>query len=327
MRLLVVIIFIGIVFGSCSKAIEFDLPEVEQDVVIVGKIESGNYPIVFLSKTQGYFEPTSAESIFGTSIHNAYVTMNDGVNEIILNELCSNNITDPNVLAQVSQVTGIPVQNLQYFNYCIYSNLDSLAIGVEGRTYSLYIETETDTLTASTILPMGVPLVNPHFEAFESLDSLGFLFGTLVDPPEEGNSYRWFAQRINTYKYNYPAPYDNVIGMQKDAFPIAPFGSVFDDKFLNGLSLEIEYNRGEVGNLEGPDDEGPEEGYFKRGDTVVIKFTTIDHLTYLHLRALEDQAATNGSPFASPGNLPSSVVGGIGLWAGYGVRLDTVICN
>ena len=252
--------------------------------------------------------------------------MNDGVNEITLNELCSADIPD-SLLPLVSQVTGIPEQNLQFFNYCIYTSLDPLAIGIEGRTYSLYIETETDTLTASTILPVGVPLVNTRFEAFESLDSLGFLFGTLVDPPEEGNGYRWFAQRINSYKYNYPAPYDNVVGMQKDAFPIAPFGSVFDDKFLNGLSLEIEYNRGEVGNLEGPDDEGPEEGYFKRGDTVVIKFTTIDYLTYLHLRALEDQAATNGSPFASPGNLPSSIVGGIGLWAGYGVRLDTVICN
>ena len=326
MRSLLVIISLGVMVVSCSKAIEFDLPEVEQDVVLVGKIESGNYPIVFLSKTQGYFEPTSAESIFGTSIHDAIVIMNDGVNEIILNEICSADIPD-SLLGQVSQVTGIPEQNLQFFNYCIYTSLDPLATGVEGRTYSLYIETDTDTLTASTNLPMGVPLVNPRFEAFESLDSLGFLFGKLVDPPEEGNSYRWFAQRINTYKYNYPAPYDNVIGMQKDAFPIAPFGSVFDDKFLNGLSLEIEYNRGEVGNLEGPDDEGPEEGYFKRGDTVVIKFTTIDHLTYLHLRALEDQAATNGSPFASPGNLPSSVVGGIGLWAGYGVRLDTVVCN
>ena len=326
MKLLLVLLSAGIVFGSCSKAIEFDLPEVEQDVVLVGKIESSNYPIIFLSKTQGYFEPTSTESIFGTSIHNANVTMNDGVNEITLNELCSADIPD-SLLPLVSQVTGIPEQNLQFFNYCIYTSLDPLAIGIEGRTYSLYIETETDTLTASTILPVGVPLVNTRFEAFESLDSLGFLFGTLVDPPEEGNGYRWFAQRINSYKYNYPAPYDNVVGMQKDAFPIAPFGSVFDDKFLNGLSLEIEYNRGEVGNLEGPDDEGPEEGYFKRGDTVVIKFTTIDYLTYLHLRALEDQAATNGSPFASPGNLPSSIVGGIGLWAGYGVRLDTVICN
>ena len=326
MRLFGAIIFLGIMAVSCSKAIEFDLPEVEQDVVLVGKIESGNYPIVFLSKTQGYFEPTSAESIFGTGIHNAYVTMNDGVNEIPLNEICSADIPD-SLLEQVSQVTGIPEQNLQFFNYCIYTSLDPLAAGVEGRTYNLYIETETDTLTASTNLPLGVALVDPYFEAFESLDSLGFLFGTLVDPPIEGNGYRWFAQRINTYKYNYPAPYDNVIGVQKDAFPIAPFGSVFDDKFLNGLSLEIEYNRGEVGNLEGPDDEGPEEGYFKRGDTVVIKFTTIDYLTYQHLRALEDQAATNGSPFASPGNLPSSIVGGIGLWAGYGVRLDTVICN
>jgi len=326
MKLIIAIISIGIVFSSCSKAIEFDLPEVEQDVVLVGKIESGNFPIVFLSKTQGYFEPTDAESIFGTNIHDANVTMNDGLNDIILTELCSADIPD-SLLPLVSQVTGIPAQNLQFFNYCIYTSLDALAIGVEGRTYSLYIETDTDTLTASTILPMSVPLTNTYFEAFESLDSLGFLFGTLTDPPEEGNGYRWFAQRINTYKYNYAAPYDNVMGAQKDAFPIAPLGSVFDDKFLNGLSLEIEYNRGEVGNLEGPDDEGPEEGYFKRGDTVVIKFTTIDHLTYLHLRALENQAGTNGSPFASPGNLPSSVVGGIGLWAGYGVSLDTVICN
>ena len=49
MKLIFVILLIGIAFGSCSKAIEFDLPEVEQDVVLVGKIESGNYPIVFLS--------------------------------------------------------------------------------------------------------------------------------------------------------------------------------------------------------------------------------------------------------------------------------------
>ena len=136
MKLLLVLLSAGIVFGSCSKAIEFDLPEVEQDVVLVGKIESGNYPIIFLSKTQGYFEPTSTESIFGTSIHNANVTMNDGVNEITLNELCSADIPD-SLLPLVSQVTGIPEQNLQFFNYCIYTSLDPLAIGIEGRTYSL----------------------------------------------------------------------------------------------------------------------------------------------------------------------------------------------
>ena len=53
--LLAAIIFTGIVLGSCSKAIEFELPEVEQDVVLVGKIESGNYPIVFLIKNARLF--------------------------------------------------------------------------------------------------------------------------------------------------------------------------------------------------------------------------------------------------------------------------------
>ena len=125
MRLLAAIIFIGIVFGSCSKAIEFELPEVEQDAVLVGKIESGNYPIVFLSKTQGYFEPTSAESIFGTSIHNAYVTMNDGVNEITLNELCSADIPD-SLLPLVSNITGIPEQNLQFFSNMVNIFFDQL---------------------------------------------------------------------------------------------------------------------------------------------------------------------------------------------------------
>ena len=95
--------------------------------------------------------------------------MNDGLNEITLNELCSADIPD-SLLPLVSEVTGIPKQNLQFFNYCIYTSLDSLAMGIEGRTYSLYIETETDTLTASTILQVGVPLVNTRFEAFESLD-------------------------------------------------------------------------------------------------------------------------------------------------------------
>jgi len=313
-------------FFSCSKKIKFELPEVEQDVVVVGKIESGNPPILFLSMTQGYFEETTSESIFGTYIHGADVVMSDGVNDIQLTELCTSSIPD-SLLGQVSQITGIPEQSLQYFDYCIYTSLDPLALGVEGRTYSLRIITETDTVTATTDLPVAVPLVNPYFEAVVSLDSLGFIYADLVDPPEAGNNYRWYAQRINTYKYNYPYPYDDVMGKQKDAFPIAPLGSVFDDKFFNGLSFELGYNRGEVGNLEGPDDEGPEEGYFKRGDTVVVKFTSIDHLTYLHIRALENQAATNGSPFAAPGNLPSSVEGGIGLWAGYGVTIDTVICD
>ena len=43
---------------------------------------------------------------------------------------------------------------------------------------------------------------------------------------------------------------------------------------------------------------------------------------------MEDQAFSAGSPFASPGNLPGNIDGGaIGIWAGYGIYYDTVICQ
>ena len=100
----------------------------------------------------------------------------------------------------------------------------------------------------------------------------------------------------------------------------------FDDKFFNGQKFEFAYNRGELGNNENQDDEGPEERYFKNGDTVVVQFVSLDRPNFYYFRALEDQWATNGSPFASPGNLPSNINGGLGVFSGYGSAYDTVIC-
>lgn len=321
------ILITAIVLMSCQKAIEVKLPDVEQDIVVEGKIETGLPPIVFLTTTQGYFDETSADAIFGTYIHGAEITMSDGTNEFVLEEKCTGGLS-PAELEIISQFIGIPAESLQYFDYCVYTSLDPNAFGKENTRYDLTIVTDTSTLTASTLIPGKVSLADPYWEPIGNLDSLGFMWATLNDPDTAGNSYRWYAQRINQYLYEYPDyPNGPVKGTMKDPFQIAPFGSVFDDKFFNGISFELEYNRGEIGNLEGPDDEGPEEGYFKRGDTVVIKFTTIDHSTFNHLRALENQAATNGSPFASPGNLPTTVVGGIGNWAGYAATFDTVICQ
>lgn len=312
---------------SCQKAIEVKLPDVEQDIVINGKIETGMPPLIFLSETQGYFDETSTDAIFNSFLHGATISMNDGVNSFELIEVCSNNIPD-SLLAGISQLTGIPLGNLKYYNYCIYTTLQSNAVGKENTRYDITVNIGEDTLTATTLIPGIVSLDTLWWESTGNLDSLGFIWANLSDPDTAGNAYRWYAQRINQYLYEYP-DYSNgpVKGTMKDPFPIAPYGSVFEDKFFNGISFEFQYNRGEIGNIEGPDDEGPEEGYFKRGDTVIVKFAAIDHLTFQHVRALESQAATNGSPFASPGNLPTTVKGGRGQWSGYAITLDTVICK
>ena len=181
---------------------------------------------------------------------------------------------------------------------------------------------------AKAQIPQPIILDSLWFFAYEAYDSLGFIWAKFTDPDTVGNCYRWFAQRINSYTYNYDPPYDNVKGTMKDNRPLAPIGSSTDDKLFNGLTFDFAFPRGEDGILEGPDDEGIEEGFYKRGDTVLVKSTTTTYPTYLYVRAMENQAVSNGSIFSSPGNLPYNVEGdGLGVFIGYGVSYDTLICE
>ncbi len=306
---------------SCQKAIEVDLPEVEQEYVVEGRIETNSPPIVILTETQGYFDEASVESVFGTFIHGATITMtSSNGGSFLLTEICSSNIPD-SLLDDVSALTGIPAESLSLFDYCVYTSLDPSAVGEENVFYQLEIDVDGHQMSSHTKIPGSVPLDSTWFEVEGDLDSLGFVWAYLTDPDTVGNYYRWYAQRINLHTFGVEE------GTVKDPFPIAPFGSIFDDKFFNGLTFDFAYNRGEIGNLEGQDDEGPEEGYFKSGDTVVVKFCSTTRENFLYIRALENQAATAGSPFASPGNLPFNIEGGIGVWAGYAPAFDTVICE
>ena len=295
-----------VVFSSCEKQIEFNLPDVEQTLVVEGKIETGQPPIVFLTTTQGYFDPIDSSTFDNIFINDATVSMFDGFNNYLLTEI-------------------------NFGSASVYTTFDPNAFGVDGRDYVLNISYLDKEITAQTQIPYPVPLDSVWFELTDlsdPLDSLGFLYAEFADPDTAGNCYRWFSKRINSYTYNYDEPYNNVLGQQKDSIYIAPFGSATDDKFFNGLTFEFAVARGEIGNFEGPDDEGPEESYFKIGDTVAVQATSITYPTYLWVRSMEDQAFSAGSPFASPGNLPTNIQGdAVGVWAGYGIYYDTIICQ
>jgi hypothetical protein len=302
---ILIVAFVVVLF-SCQKQIEFSLPDVEQTIVVEGKIESGQPPIVFLTTTQGYFEPIDSTTFDNIFIHDADVSIYDGF-------------------------TYYPLTEFNFGIASVYTTLDVDAYGVDGRDYLLNISYQDKVFTAQTQIPYPVPLDSIWFETSDlsnPLDSLGFIYSEFADPDTSGNCYRWFSKRINSYTYNYDVPFNNVIGKQKDSIYIPPFGSASDDKFFNGLTFEFAVARGEIGSFEGPDDEGLEEGYFKIGDTVAVKATAITYPTYLWVRSMEDQAFSAGSPFASPGNLPGNIDGGaIGIWSGYGIYYDTVICQ
>ncbi len=89
MKILQNIVFISliVVCFSCQKQIEFDLPAVEQVLVVEGKIESGQPPIVFLTNTQGYFDPIDSSSFDNVFVRNADVSISDGTTNYPLTEV------------------------------------------------------------------------------------------------------------------------------------------------------------------------------------------------------------------------------------------------
>jgi hypothetical protein len=183
--------------------------------------------------------------------------------------------------------------------------------GVVGKTYVLRVFTpEGFTAQSVTTIPVPVPLDSIWFEPQSDQDSLGYVWATLTDPAIPGNSYRWAAKRLG-----------------KDDDFIAPIGSVFEDKFFNGLTFNFAYNRGKTPNSTADDDNNEEEGFFKKGDTVVVRFSSITPESFDFWRAAESQSSSNGNPFGSPSPLNSNVLGAIGIWEGFSYALDTTVAQ
>jgi hypothetical protein len=279
-----------LLLSSCEKNITLDLPNAESKIVVEGYVYQDTFPYVFLTKSAPFFSTLDSAQLQQYVVKGAKVIINNGT------------ITDTMYEYQYGQATV-------YF---------SLAMkGEVGKTYTLRVEAEGQVLTSTTSIPQPVPLDSLWWKVDGQKDSLGFVWAHLTDPATVGNNYRWFAQRIN----HYPD------GEIKDETFIAPNGSTFQDKFFNGRGIDFPYNRGELPNSTKEDDNNDERGYFKRGDTVVVRFTTIDKANFEFWRSEETQVQNNGNPFANAAPIPTNISGGLGIWGGYGVSIDTVIAK
>jgi len=182
--------------------------------------------------------------------------------------------------------------------------------GEAGKTYFLTVIAEGKTYTAETAIlspPIGIDSL--WFETDKEQDSLGYLWAIYNDPPEPGNYYRLYAKRL-----------------KKDNIFIPVLGSIYDDKFFNGQEFTFSMIRG-VSNINSTEKD-PEYGYFKIGDTIISKFTSIDKASYDFWRSAEGEMYSNGNPFLSPSQIVTNIKGGaLGVWTGYGVFTDTVICK
>ena len=95
-----------------------------------------------------------------------------------------------------------------------------------------------------------------------------------------------------------------------------------DDIYFSGEEFGFTLSRGPESILSSYGNE-----YFQLGDTVSIKFCTIDKEHYDFWSAFQDEVYNSGNPFAaSVSPIKSNVLGsGLGIWGGYGVEYYTLI--
>ncbi len=183
-------------------------------------------------------------------------------------------------------------------------------LGQVGHTYNLKVIADGKTATSTTTIQNPLALDSTWFKVEPGKDSLGFAWAHMTDPVGFGDGYRWFSKRIT-----------------KDHAFLAPFGSAFDDKFIDGKSFDFAYERPSVPGSTAPEDNNAEAGYYVRGDTIIVQFCTIGTREVDFFRTLEASEQNNGNPFASPNVIKTNVNNGLGVFCGYSPTYDTIICH
>ena len=303
-----VLLFAFILFPSCTKIIEVELPDSEPFLVVEGSIRNGEIPLVLLSKSAGYFDPISV-SLEGFYLGGAAVTVSvDGI-PYLLDEVCTDDLP-LSALEEVSNALGVSAEILLEFPVCAYTSFNEPAlVGTFGTRYDLNVIYDTIEVNASSKLENLVPIDTSYFQipATATNDSLGLMATSYTDPDTLGNSYRWSSRRVN-----------------KDPSFIYPLGSVWDDSFGNGVPFEFlafRYSADFEAEPEG------EAGFWKTGDTVLVRLESIDKAAYSALLTFESSVSAQGNPFAPPTNVVSNIEGGLGWWIAYSATVDTVFCN
>jgi hypothetical protein len=279
-------------FYACEKEITVDLPQPDPKVCVEGYIFEGERPYIILTRNAGYFDPIDSASIVNSFIFNGTVIVSDGIN------------TDTLAFQQANE------SPLGF----AYVDATPTVIGQAGKTYNLTVIADGQTVTSTTTIIAPTPLDSTRWKLDGQEDSLGLVWIYFTDPGVDLRGYRIMSRRVSAIE-----------GRNEPYFRTNFY---FENALFAGQQAPVGFGRAEQygeGLLdEGPDD--PDFGYYRVGDTVQLRLCTIDKPYYDFLNTLGNSIGSSGSPFASPNNVQSNIVGGLGGWGGHGVTQYQIVC-
>ena len=301
------LVLVGVVvMYACERAFIPDIPVNEQEIVVEGYIEAGDRatpPYIVLTRNFPFFTKIEREALEDAFVHDAIVTVQSADQAITLTEVCLNNLSPEQIdIAQSFLSTSLDSLG---FNFCLYTDLTFSMFGEVGQTYNLTIEAEGKKIQATTTIPRSVPLDSLYFTEppGQPNDTLARLLVSIPDPPNEPNFYRYFTST--------------------DGGPIiSPFSSVSDDRLFDGQQFEFPLPKAEPRDA---DFDLATFGLYRRGDTITLKWATLDQAHFDFWNTLEFNNANQG-PFSSYTLIESNIEGGLGIWGGlWGAYYELVV--
>jgi hypothetical protein len=279
-----------IIFSSCEKAVQFKLDDVSPKLVVEAMIENGQAPVVYLSRSQGYFSKIDLNALAASFVHNADVYISNGT------------------LTHKLKEYTIPVgggYNFYYYSTDL-SNPATAFLGQLNKHYSLRIITDGKEYTSTTTIPNITRRIDSLFWKPAPPGNAPGKVEVRVrayDPPGFGDYVRYFTKR------NSEIFYPGLV-------------SVYDDQVIDGSIYEVQVERGVDRNETHTED----YSFFDKGDTVTLKVCNIDKATFDFWRTMEYTYSTVGNPFSSPTKVVSNINGGgLGYFGGYAAQYRTII--
>lgn len=172
-----------VLFISCNKDLT-GRNDFVPSIVVDGRIESNDYPRVFLTRNIPYYVNIDSSDIVYLVLRQAKVTVSDGVNSEILTLIYDKDLFPP-FFYQGTEMTG-----------------------EAGKTYDLKVEYGSTVLTASTTIPMPVYADSVWFQPKDDDPDLGEILVKLKDPIEK-NYYKIYTRIEGKQKNFYPALISN----------------------------------------------------------------------------------------------------------------------
>jgi hypothetical protein len=293
MRYLFYILIFCLTCMACQKNVDPEIPPFEDQLVVDGSIFINEVAKVKLSNSFDYFGKFDSATVFGKIITDAIVTISDGTKSERLNLLpifYKNRVIDIAFLG--NPFTGIK--------------------GEAGKSYTLTIEYKNKTYTSSSSIIAPVELDSAWFDFKKRGDKneeLGFMKVKFIEPNPLGDFYRSFTKRVT-----------------KDSVFLTYFNSVFEDKFINGISFDLNYTRPLPANSSATEDEDYRRRHYNINDTVILNFCRIGRKEFDYFSSVANNISANGNPFSTPYNILSNISnGGIGIFCAYGSRIDTIV--